>query len=73
MVTECEDSIRGAFEEVQVTFEEPIISDLGSISRHTFTNTGQVPGVGPHGKDKNGCATLDKFNEPSCADSVGLS
>jgi hypothetical protein len=55
-----------------VTFEVPVISDLGSISRNTFTNTGQVPGVGPVGKDKNGCATLDKFNEPSCSDS-GLS
>jgi len=47
-------------------FEPPVIEDLGSISRHTFTNTGIVPGVGPQGKDKNGCATTDKFSEPSC-------
>jgi hypothetical protein len=56
-----------------VRYEAPIIVDLGSISRNTFTNTGQVPGVGPQGKDKNGCATLDKFNEPSCSETTGLS
>jgi len=54
-------------------YETPAIADLGSIARNTFTNTGQVPGVGPHGKDKNGCATLDKFNEPSCTEASGLS
>jgi len=54
-------------------YEAPAITDLGSIARNTFTNTGQVPGVGPQGKDKNGCATLDKFNEPSCSEATGLS
>jgi hypothetical protein len=54
-------------------YEVPTIMDLGSISRNTFTNSGTVPGVGPQGKDKNGCATLDKFNEPSCSETSGLS
>ena len=47
-------------------YEKPEITDLGSISDHTFTNTGQVPGVGPKGKNKNHPEyQLDKFDEPS--------
>ena len=60
-------------EGVRMSFELPQIVDFGSIATHTFTNTGIVPGVGPKGKDKNGCATLDKFDEPSCSGDHGLS
>ena len=45
------------------------IIDYGSIQAHTFTNTGQVPGQGPKGKDLQGCA-WDKFNEESCGEHV---
>ena len=48
-------------------FESPVVWDYGSIARHTFTSTGDVPGQGPSGKDKEGCTTVDKFDEPSCA------
>ena len=47
-------------------YEAPKVVDYGSIAAHTFTNTGQVPGVGPKGKDKNNPCGPDKFNEPSC-------
>ena len=56
-----------------MAFELPEIVDYGSIAGHTFTNHGLVPGRGPQGKDKNGCATLDKFDEPSCSGEHGLS
>lgn len=46
-------------------YEKPEIKDLGSISDHTFTNTGQVPGVGPKGKNPEPLQGLDKFDEPS--------
>ena len=47
-------------------YEKPAITDLGSIADHTFTNTGQVPGQGPQGKNKNHPEfQLDKFDEPS--------
>jgi hypothetical protein len=49
------------------------VVDHGSISRHTFTNTGQVPGQGPSGKDPNTECGPDKFNEPSCGGDHGLS
>jgi hypothetical protein len=45
-------------------YEKPAIADLGSIVEHTFTNTGQVPGVGPKGKNPNPMVN-DKFDEPS--------
>jgi hypothetical protein len=48
-----------------MSVELPEIVDFGSIAAHTFTNTGQVPGVGPSGKDHNVCDT-DKFGEYSC-------
>ncbi|MBI4260079.1 MAG: hypothetical protein HY658_05890 [Actinobacteria bacterium] len=51
-----------------MVYQAPAITDFGSIARHTFTNTGEVPGVGPQGKDPHGCATTDKFGEPSCGD-----
>lgn len=50
-----------------MVYETPRVTDLGSIQRHTFTNTGQVPGVGPSGKDWQDCA-WDKFDEESCGD-----
>ena len=46
-------------------YEVPSVRDFGSIAGHTFTNTGQVPGVGPKGKDWRTC-DLDKFDEESC-------
>lgn len=52
-----------------MTYESPRIIDFGSIQAHTFTNTGQVPGVGPKGKDWRDCA-WDKFNEESCGEAV---
>lgn len=55
--------------EEEMVYETPRVTDLGSIQRHTFTNTGQVPGVGPSHKDTNVC-TLDKFSEYSCGDHV---
>ena len=63
MVQEQADQPEG----VRMSFELPQIVDFGSIGTNTFTNHGLVPGVGPRGKDKNGCATLDKFDEPSCS------
>lgn len=49
-----------------MTYERPEIKDLGSITDHTFTNTGQVPGVGPKGKNRNHPEYQpDKFDEPS--------
>jgi hypothetical protein len=48
-------------------YEVPKIVDYGSIQAHTFTNTGQVPGVGPTGKDWRTC-DWDKFNEESCGE-----
>ena len=39
------------------------------VQAHPFTNTGQVPGVGPKGKDWRDCA-WDKFNEESCGEHV---
>ena len=45
-------------------YEKPAIADLGSIVEHTFYNTGQVPGVGPKGKNPNPMVN-DKFDEPS--------
>lgn len=53
-----------------MVYETPRVTDFGSIQSHTFTNTGQVPGQGPKGKDWRVC-TPDKFNESSCgADEV---
>jgi hypothetical protein len=50
-----------------MNYETPRVTDHGFIGDHTFTNTGQVPGVGPKGKDKNDLTcTPDKFSEPSC-------
>ena len=49
-----------------MVYETPRVTDFGSIQSHTFTNTGQVPGVGPKGKDKNNPCLPDKFSEPSC-------
>ena len=46
-------------------YEAPAVRDFGSIAGHTFSNTGQVPGVGPKGKDWRDCE-WDKFNEESC-------
>ena len=46
-------------------YEKPAIADLGSIVEHTFTNTGQVPGVGPKGKNPDTSLVPDKFDEPS--------
>ena len=47
-------------------YERPVVEDFGSIVEHTFTNTGQVPGVGPTGKNLNHPEyILDKFSEPS--------
>jgi len=46
-------------------YEAPRVMDHGFIGEHTFTNTGQVPGVGPKGKDYRTCSP-DKFNESSC-------
>lgn len=47
-------------------YEKPAVKDLGSIADHTFSNTGQVPGVGPKGKNRNHPEyQLDKFDEPS--------
>lgn len=47
-------------------YEKPEITNLGSIAENTFTNTGQVPGVGPKGKNRNHPEfELDKFFEPS--------
>ena len=48
-----------------MVYDTPRVTDFGSIQRHTFTNTGQVPGVGPKGKDWRDC-DWDKFNEESC-------
>ena len=47
-------------------YEKPEITDLGSIADNTFTNTGQVRGVGPKGKNRNHPEYQpDMFNEPS--------
>ncbi|MGH8911044.1 MAG: hypothetical protein ACRDVD_00910 [Acidimicrobiia bacterium] len=47
-------------------YEKPTVTDLGSITDHTFTNTGQVPGRGPQGKNRNHPEfQVDKFDEPS--------
>lgn len=47
-------------------YEQPEVVSLGNISDHTFTNTGQVPGVGPQGKNRNHPEYQpDKFDEPS--------
>lgn len=55
---------KGRFRPLQ--YEKPAITDLGSIADHTFTNTGQVPGQGPKGKNRNHPEyQLDKFDEPS--------
>lgn len=52
--------------EADMQYVKPVIQDVGSISDHTFTNTGQVPGKGPKGKNKNHPEyQLDKFYEPS--------
>jgi hypothetical protein len=49
-----------------MSYEKPTITDLGSIVDHTFSNTGQVAGVGPQGKNRNHPEyTVDKFDEPS--------
>ena len=49
-----------------MSYEKPAITDLGSIADNTFTNTGQVPGRGPQGKNRNHPEfVLDKFDEPS--------
>jgi hypothetical protein len=49
-----------------VEYSKPELKVLGNISDHTFTNTGQVPGVGPKGKNRNHPEyELDKFSEPS--------
>ena len=52
-----------------MVYESPRITDFGSIQAHTFTNTGQVPGKGPSGKDWRTCE-WDKFNEESCGQHV---
>ncbi len=47
-------------------YESPRITDFGSITAHTFDNSGGVvPGVGPKGKDWRDCS-FDKFDEESC-------
>ena len=47
-------------------YETPQVASLGNISEHTFSNTGQVPGQGPKGKNRNHPEyQLDKFSEPS--------
>lgn len=46
-------------------YSAPRIVDYGSITEHTFTNTGQVPGAGPKGKNPNQDLIPDKFEEPS--------
>lgn len=47
-------------------YESPKIVDYGSITEHTFTNTGQVPGEGPKGKNRNNPDLIpDMFEEPS--------
>ena len=49
-----------------VLYEKPTVTDLGSIADHTFTNNGDVPGVGPKGKNRNHPEyQVDKFDEPS--------
>ena len=55
-----------------MVYETPRVTDFGSIQSHTFTNTGQVPGVGPTGKDWRDCS-WDKFNEESCGGDHGVS
>ena len=50
----------------KVEYRKPELKVLGSISEHTFTNTGIVGGLGPQGKNRNNPDfQLDKFNEPS--------
>ena len=39
-----------------MVYDTPRVTDFGSIQSHTFTNTGQVPGVGPKGKDWRDCS-----------------
>lgn len=46
-------------------YEAPEIKDLGSITDHTFTNSGLVPGMGPKGKNPDTTLVNDKFDEPS--------
>ena len=47
-------------------YRKPELKVLGSISDHTFTNDGVVPGVGPKGKNRNEpLFQPDKFDEPS--------
>lgn len=55
-----------------MVYETPRVTDFGSIQSHTFTNTGQVPGVGPKGKDWRDCS-WDKFDEESCGGDHGVS
>jgi hypothetical protein len=56
-----------------MVYDTPRVTDYGSISTHTFTNTGQVPGVGPKGKDWRPLQTFDKFNEESDKGDHGVS
>lgn len=59
---------------VEMRFETPQVTDFGSIATHTYTNTGQVPGRGPQGKDRRTeITTLDKFGERSDSAAHGLS
>jgi hypothetical protein len=47
-----------------MTYEKPVIQDLGSIAQHTFGVSGN-PGGNTPGKDSINC-TKDNFGDESC-------